>query len=98
MTFYREIICQAILEMRVIEFRYKGSWRLAEPHALGLGPTAKIILCAWQLTGGSGQGWRDFHVDLINDVTVTDELFDGSRPGYNPSDKTLTTLICAIQN
>lgn len=92
----KNAICDAIKGMKVIEFRYKGAWRSVEPHALGINARGKLTLCAWQLTGGSGADWRDFHFDLIGDVVVTNEEFDGPRPGYNPCDKTLVSVICSI--
>ena len=89
-------LAQAITQMKVVEFRYKGNWRSAEPHAVGYSNRGVLTLCAWQLSGGSGQDWRDFHVEQMLDVTVTEENFDGPRDGYNPSDKTMSTLICAL--
>jgi hypothetical protein len=91
-----EIIREGIERMQVVEFRYKGSFRSAEPHTLGYSRRGMLTLCAWQLTGGSGEAWRDFHVELMQDVTLKSEHFDGPRPGYNPCPTTLTNLICTI--
>jgi hypothetical protein len=91
-----DMICQAIEQMRVIEFRYKASWRSAEPHTVGYNNRSVLTLCAWQRSGGSGQSWRDFHVNLMSDLIVTDESFDGPREGYNPSDSTLSNVLCTL--
>lgn len=96
MSAQQDLICQAIAAMNVIEFRYKGSWRTAEPHALGHNSRGKLTLCAWQIAGGSGADWRDFHVELITEVINTGDTFDEPRPGFNPSDKTLSTVICSV--
>jgi predicted DNA-binding transcriptional regulator YafY len=92
----RDSICAAIEAMKVIEFSYKGSWRSVEPHALGYNARDKLTLCAWQLAGGSGADWRDFHVDLIADLVIRETTFDKPRPGFNPCDKTLATVICCV--
>lgn len=89
-------ICDAITSMKIVEFRYKGSWRTAEPHALGYNQRGKLTLCAWQLSGGSGADWRDFHVELISEFIVTDDTFQEPRPGFNPCDKTLSTVVCSV--
>lgn len=89
-------ISSAIDEMRVLEFKYKGSWRSVEPHALGYNEKQKLTLCAWQFSGGSGVGFRDFYVELVDDLIVTDETFEEARAGYNPNDKTLTNIISQI--
>jgi predicted DNA-binding transcriptional regulator YafY len=89
-------ICQAIEQMRILEFRYKGTLRTVEPHTLGYSKRGILTLCAWQLAGGSAEAWRDFHVDLIDALALTAEHFDGPRPGYNPCPTTLTNLVCTI--
>lgn len=91
-----ELLCEAIEQMRVIEFLYKGSFRSAEPHTLGHSKRGVLTLCAWQLSGGSAEAWRDFHVELIQGLSLTDEHFDGPRPGYNPCPTTLTNVVCTI--
>jgi hypothetical protein len=91
-----DLLCQAIEQMLVAEFRYKGSWRSVEPHALGYNRRGTLTLCAFQLSGGSGKDWRDFHVDLMTDITISNEAFCAPRDGYNPQDSTLTNIIAAL--
>lgn len=91
-----DVLVESIDKMRVIEFHYKGSWRSAEPHTLGYNKKGILTLCAWQLAGGSGEAWRDFHVDFMSDITLTTESFDEPRDGYNPSDHTMSNIIRAL--
>lgn len=89
-------LIQAINAMMVIEFRYNGSRRIVEPHALGINNRGKLTLCAWQLSGGSGNDWRDYHVERISELVVSEDAFAEPRPGFNPNDKTLKTVICSL--
>lgn len=91
-----EQISQAIENRSLIEFRYRQSWRTVEPHALGYNSKGKLTLCAWQVSGGSAEDWRDFHVDLISERVTTPENFEGARSGFNPGDRTLPTLISCL--
>lgn len=92
----KEVICGAISTQSVISFSYTGAARTVEPHALGYDRGGHLTLSAWQLSGGSGQGWRDFRFDRMRDIVVTDVQFPTTRPGYNPNDSTLTQIVCRI--
>ena len=92
----RELICGAIANRSVISFSYTGSQRTAEPHILGYDRSGDLTISAWQLSGGSGQGWRDFHFDKMRDIALTEIQFSGARPGYNPNDPTLAQIICRL--
>lgn len=89
-------IARCIAEMRLAEFQYKGSWRLVEPHLLGITHKGKICLSAFQLSGGSAAAWRAFLVDEIQSFVVSDQHFAEARPGYNPNDSTMRTIIASI--
>ena len=89
-------ICAAIGDQSVLEFLYKGTSRSVEPHTLGYNGKGILTLCAWQLTGGSGEDWRDFHLNGISELRVTDRKFIRARPGYNPNDTTMTRVLCRL--
>lgn len=91
-----DLICKAIAGRMVISFHYKGVNRKVEPHIVGRDGDGDLTLSAWQLSGGSGVGWRDFHISKMMGVTVTDEAFPGARPGYNPNDTTLKQVLCRL--
>jgi len=93
----REVICKAIAARALLSFTYAGKQRRVEPHILGHAKDGELTLCAWQLQGGSGVGFRDFHVQKASNFVASDETFPEARPGYNPNDTTLATVICRLQ-
>ena len=78
-----ERLVAAILDHRVVHFRYQGHERTVEPHLLGLHEAGEPLLVAYQTGGGSqsGQvpGWRTFITTSIEDVVVNDQHFPGPR-------------------
>ncbi len=89
-------ICAAIQARKRISFTYKGSRREVEPHLLGYDSDGDLTLSAWQLSGGSGEGWRDFHVSKISGLTKGLTGFESPRPGYNRNDETISQIVCRI--
>lgn len=74
-----ERLVLAILDHRVVHFRYQGRGRVVEPHLIGLHEAGEPMLVAYQ-TGGTSQsgdvpGWRTFITTAIEDVAVVDEQF-----------------------
>lgn len=92
----RDVICEAIEKRLEVSIVYSGSQRAVEPHILGYNAKGALILSAWQASGGSGQGWRDFFVDKIASITLGQTHFL-ARPGYNSDDSTLSQIICRLQ-
>jgi hypothetical protein len=92
----REDICGAIQNKLILEFAYKGARRRAEPHALGIDSKGHLTMCAWQLSGGSGVGFRDFHLDELSSLQITEDGFVSPRPGYRRGDSTMTTIFCQL--
>ena len=90
----KELICQAIREKRVIQFRYKMELRTAEPHTLGFRKD-ELELCAYQ-TSGMKPHFRDFRVSKMSGVTTTGATFERARKGYNPNDSTMDRILCRI--
>jgi hypothetical protein len=78
-----ERVVMAILDHRLVRFRYQGHERTVEPHLLGLHEAGEPLLVAYQTGGGSqsGQvpGWRTFITTSIEDVVVDDQHFPGPR-------------------
>lgn len=75
---------------------YGGRLRVVEPHLLGYDNDGDLTLSAWQLSGGSGQGWRDFHVSKLTALTTGAATFAGPRPGYNRRDETIGRVVCCL--
>lgn len=89
-------ICKAIATRVLISFNYKGVNRTVEPHIVGRNKKGALSLSAWQLSGGSGIGWRDYLVIEMSGILISDQPFSAPRPGYNPNDTTLAEIICRI--
>ena len=92
----QDVICNAIHNKEIISFHYKYKTRVVEPHLLGYDSDGDLTLSAWQLSGGSAEGWRDFHVSKISGIATTGENFQRARPGYNPMDETLDRIVCRL--
>lgn len=92
----QDTICKAIREQKLLSFMYSGRRREVEPHLLGYDSDGDLTLSAWQLEGGSGQGWRDFHVSKLSGLTIGLTGFAGARPGYNPNDETIARIVCRL--
>ena len=96
----RDTICEAISAKRLIRFWYPGSrpsYRTVEPHLLGVDEAGDdVTLSAFQVEGGSGNAWRDFHVSKITQLTVLEQTFSAPRQGYNARDTTMSRIICRI--
>lgn len=91
-----QTIITAIQNRSVISFYYKGKLRTAEPHLLGYDTRNHLTLSAWQLSGGSGVSFRDFHVSDMSGITTTGQTFSGARAGYNPSDRTMPRILARL--
>ncbi|TPN63529.1 WYL domain-containing protein [Mesorhizobium sp. B1-1-1] len=89
-------ICDAIRSRSIISFNYKGKGRRVEPHTLGYDSKGHLALCGWQLSGGSGQDWRDFHLSGMSQLVITTEKFSGPRNGYKRDDKTMSRVLCQL--
>ena len=92
----RREICNAIHRRKLISFLYKGRRREVEPHLLGYDSDGDLTLSAWQIAGGSGTGWRDFHLSKLSGLTIGLTEFSGPRPGYNSKDQTISRIICRL--
>ena len=71
----------AIDSKRLIQFKYKGNERIAEPHDYGI-QNGKVRLLCWQVGGkskGPLPGWRLVDVDGIHGCEMLDRTFAGNR-------------------
>lgn len=90
----QDVICKAIRERRVIQFRYKMEVRTVEPHTLGYRKN-ELELCAYQ-SSGTKPHFRDFRVSKMSGVTTTGTTFASARKGYNPNDSTMDRILCRL--
>lgn len=86
-------IREAISTRQVMTFSYEGRLRTVEPHLLGYKQDGNLVLSAWQISGGSGVGWRDFLTAKMSSLSTDGTKFVSARPGYNPNDRTMSRVV-----
>lgn len=91
-----DVLCQAIKARAMVRFRYRSRWRTAEPHIVGYDHEGAALLSAWQLGGGSGTGFRSFRLDMLTEIAIVPQTFEGPRKGYNPRDPHLARVLCRL--
>jgi len=94
----REII-EAIENQNVIEFTYEGETRIVEPHCYGLTTKGNEGLRAFQTGGYSSSGsmgWKMYDLGKADDIEISDETFNGPRPGYNQGDKGMSKIYAEL--
>jgi hypothetical protein len=106
-------IRDAISQRKVIYINYNGDdpggkgLRKIEPVCFGVNTLGHDVLSAWEIEGASHRGllkkrpmpgWRYFLVKDILSVSVTDEVFDQVRTGFNPNgDKRMVSIYIMSQ-
>ena len=90
------MIIEAIENNKLIEFEYKGEFRIVEPYTFGISKTNKDVLSAYQVEGNSNSsndlGWRLFSIDKIENIELLVETFEPLRAGYNPNDSRMIEI------
>ena len=73
----------AITDRRLVEVRYQGTARIAEPHDYGLQKGRQRLLVFQRRgparPGHASTGWRLLDRSKIEALTVLEETFEGSR-------------------
>lgn len=82
----------------------KAGYRIkVEPMALGLSKKGNLILRGYvqppstTKTGFGKHGWRTFILGRMNNVQITDDIFNEKRPGYKEgADGSMTTTYVTV--
>jgi len=94
-----ELLRQALLERRVLQFKYHGYSRRVEPHALGRVSGDRPALLGWQVSGGSASepppGWRTFVLADIKSLKLIRPIFV-PRPDYRPETTKLKPIEAEV--
>ncbi len=92
-----ERLVRAILEHRLVGFRYQGRERIVEPHLLGLHEAGEPMLVAYQTAGASRSGdvpgWRTFITTSMEDVEILDQTFPGPRSDMRASSQPMLEIF-----
>lgn len=94
----RTTICDAIGNRQVVEFLYRRTRRVVEPHEIGRNRAGNVVLLGYQV-GGDGvdvdpPGWGSYELDSIASLVATDRTFSGPRSSYSPAGEELTQTFC----
>jgi len=89
----KDTICEAISNKQIIRFHYSigddPGIRTVEPHMVALNRRDVLCLSAWFLAGHSASkekpGFREYSLEGISEIEITDKTFSHPREGYNPS-------------
>lgn len=92
------LLCNYIRRREVLYFVYDGAGRTVEPHLLGTDADGDLTLSAWQRSGPTPSGWRDFHVKKMRNISPVGRNFRSARPGYNREDTTIQNIICRVSS
>jgi hypothetical protein len=95
-----ERICEAIRQLKVLEFLYDEAHRVVHPYCHGVTTTGNETLRAVQVGGRTRPGGLGFGklwtVARMSEVRVTDRAFVPDDPNYNPDDSAMATIHCRV--
>ena len=89
------VIIQALLERRRLQFTYNEKARLAEPQCYGIGAKGTELLRVHQIRGGS-QREPLFDVAKMSNVVLLEEVFARPGPNYKRNDSAMKIIICQL--
>ena len=97
----KTIICDAIRQRLLLEFRYRGLPRVVEPYAHGISTRGVEVLRAIQVGGQSNSGGFGYgKLWTVADITalrITPESFPADDPNYDPNDSGMQSIHCRIE-
>ncbi|WP_428309136.1 WYL domain-containing protein [Hydrocarboniphaga sp.] len=83
------VIAAAIERKCRLQLDYDASSRVFEPHTLGVDASGLLMVCGYQVRGGSrtGQssGWKTFSLGRVGELEVLEEHF-GPHAEYRHND------------
>tara|TARA_R110000868_G_scaffold189227_2_gene432099 strand:- start:166 stop:477 length:312 start_codon:yes stop_codon:yes gene_type:complete len=95
-----KIICKAISDRKLIQFKYKGLSKVVEPYLIGEHEdNGNIVLRAYSVGGQSKSpsvfGWKFYDLTHIEELLVRTESIK-IKKDYNPNDNDISRIICRI--
>jgi len=90
------LIIEAIRSQRLLRFDYKGQPRVVEPHTYGRDRWQREVRCAFQVDGGSSNGWRSFVVGETSGMRIETAGFAQPRPEYRRDDGAFVEILAQL--
>lgn len=85
---------------KALRIVYHGEERLVEVHAIGLSTKGNPCVRVYQVVGGSvfsdTVGWKMLKISDIEEFYETDNEALTPRPGFNPGDRGMRTIISEV--
>lgn len=95
----KDLLCRAITDKYLVQFRYDGRSRIVEPFCCGISATGNYVLRGFQIRGADKTKplcWRLYELEEISQLSVTQHSYKGKRSDYNPEDIAMTKIFCRI--
>jgi hypothetical protein len=95
----KDLLCRAIADKRLVQFKYDGRSRIVEPFCCGISTAGNYVLRGFQIRGSDKTKplcWRLYELSEISQMSVTQHGFKGNRHEYNPLDSSMTEIFCSI--
>lgn len=93
------VACEALQQKKCLSISYDGHSRIVEVHAVGTSTAGNPVMRGWQVRctkpGGNGC-WRLFRLDKAWRYSITDEVSQAPRRGYNPHDADIKFIRCKV--
>jgi len=94
------IICEAIRNRLLLEFRYHGKLRVVAPYCHGVSTRGVEVLRAVQVRGESGSGklgmGKLWALAEMVGPRLLQEPFAPADPNYNPNDSAMKQIHCRV--
>ena len=85
---------------KALRIVYHGEERLVEVHAIGLSTKGNPCVRVYQVVGGSvfsdTSGWKMLKISDIEQFEETNDEALTPRPGFNPGDRGMRTIISEV--
>ncbi len=95
----KELLCRAITDKHLVQFKYDGRLRVVEPFCCGISTAGNYVLRGFQIRGSDKTKplcWRLYELAEISQMSVTQHGFKRKREDYNPEDSAMTKVFCRI--
>lgn len=95
-----KIISDAIKQEKKLKFHYDERLRRLQPYVYGQTADGEDMVKGYQTSGGSvsfsNPQWRNFKIEDIDELQLTDEDFSRVRDDYEPDDADFAEIYCQI--
>ena len=95
----KDLLCRAIADKLIVQFKYDGRSRIVEPFCCGIGIENNYVLRGFQIRGSDKTKplcWRLYELEEMSHLNITQHRFKGKREEYNPQDSAIIKVFCRI--